>query len=277
MSEHMANLNFNAVRALARARAVHDQIVSPENDRLIYDLVKQALDSLASATPPWAAEAWALRADVLVSDYLHRWNDAGLEQLKEAQDAVDRALALDSTLAFAHYVCGFVRRANGRHQSALDSFAEAISFDRNFARAYAQKGNELINLGRPGEAPPLVQKAIDLSPFDPSIAMFYWIIGRAYFMAGFYRDAIPWLEKSVMARPTVWYSWVFWIGAHALLGEIYKAEDVLLRFLARPRFANYTLKTIIDNEQANPNDNQLINTGRTNLHNGLLKVGLSPG
>jgi tetratricopeptide (TPR) repeat protein len=266
--------NFDAVRALARARAAHDQIVSPENNLFIRELVGQALGSLGGATPPWLAEAWALFADVLVSDYLHRWNDAGKDQLDQAQSAVDQALAIDGSLALAHYVCGFVHRANGRHKEARDAFHQAIVLDGNFARAYAQKGNELINLGQPGKAPPLVQKAIELSPLDPSMGMFYWIIGRAYFFSGFYQDAIPWLEKSVETRKTVWYNRSYLVSSHALLGQQDSATVALNDFLAQPQFANYTLETVIDNEKANPNDDDTVKSGRTNHHGGLLKAGL---
>lgn len=266
--------NLNAARALASARAAHDRIVSPENDAFILSLVKQALDSLGDATPPWAAEAWALRADVLASDYLHRWNDAGEAQLDEAQHAVDRALELDPDLPLAHYVLGFVKRARGLHDQALAAFDRAIELDGAFARAYAQKGNELINLGRPGDAPALVQKAIDLSPFDPSIAMFFWIMGRAYFFAGFYRDAIGWLEKSVDARPNVWYNRTYLASAHALLGDTVNAQAALNDLLAQPQFASYTLEKIIANEAANPNEHDAVKTARHHHHNGLLAAGL---
>jgi tetratricopeptide (TPR) repeat protein len=157
----------------------------------------------------------------------------------------------------------------------LAAFDQAIARDPNFARAYAQKGNELINLGKPGEAPPLVQTAIRLSPFDPSIAMFYWIIGRAYFFAGFYQDAIPWLEKSVNARGTVWYNRTYLASAHALVGDIDNATAVLNEFVAQ--FPKYnTLEKIVDNETANPNDNETIKLGRSNHHNGLVTAGLPP-
>jgi len=266
--------SLSSAGALASARAAHDQIVSEQNNLFIYGLVKQALDSLGGTVPPWTAEAWALRADVLVSDYLHRWNGAGPAQLDEAKYAVDQALALDGTLALAHYACGFVKRARGRHDEALAAFDQAIKFDSNFARAYAQKANELINIGQPGQAPPLVQTALDLSPFDPSIAMFYWIMGRAYFMAGFYRDAITWLEKSVDARPTVWYNWIYQAGAYALLGDIANAQTVIANFRAQSNtFAAYTLAKVIDNEKANPNDNPVVKTGRDNLHRGLQDSG----
>jgi adenylate cyclase len=270
MSEQTANPD--AVRALAHARTAHDQIVSPENDRFIRDLVRQALAGLGGATPPWLAEAWALLADVLASDYLHRWNGAGTDQLDEAQYAVDQAFAIDDRLALAHYACGFVKRARGLHQDALAAFDRALELDSDFARASAQKGNELINLGRPGEAPALVQKAIELSPQDPSLGMFYWIMGRAYFFDESYDAAITWLEKSIEARPTVWYNRLYLVSAYALQGDVGKARDVLENF--RGRFPGYTLARVIENEHANPNANEIVVSARGEFHAGLLAAGL---
>ena len=66
----------------------------------------------------------------------------------------------------------------------FDEFEEALHQDPNFARAYAQKGSELINLGYPHLAQNPVKKAISLGPKDPSLGMFYWNLGRATFSRG---------------------------------------------------------------------------------------------
>jgi tetratricopeptide (TPR) repeat protein len=67
-------------------------------------------------------------------------------------------------------------------------------------------------------------KAISLSPRDPSIGVFYWIMGRAYFAMKDYDDAIIWLQKSVQARPTLWFSRAHLISAYALTGRLEQDE-----------------------------------------------------
>ena len=59
-------------------------------------------------------------------------------------------------------------------------------------------------VGRPAEAPPLVEQALRLSPHDPSIGIFHWIAGRAYFFTGQYDEAAAWLRRSIQARPNLW-------------------------------------------------------------------------
>lgn len=111
---------------------------------------------------------------------------------------------------------GLVRRAQGDHHEAQVAFDRAIELNRNLAFAYAQKGYSLTLVGRPAEAPPFVERAIQLRPYDPSIGMFQWIIGRALFSTSQYEDAIVWLCKSVEARPNIWFTRLYLVSAYAL-------------------------------------------------------------
>ena len=183
------DLRFRAMGLLFRE-------ITPEHTAAARRLLEEAV-----TLDPRSPEAWSWLADVLASDYLNRWNNAGAEELRRAEDAVVQALSLNRQLALAHFANGFVRRAKGENAAALDAFSQALKLNPNFARAYAQKANELINLGRPGEASPLVEKAIKLSPRDPSLGVFYWNLGRANFFANQPREAIPWLRKAVELRP----------------------------------------------------------------------------
>ena len=161
---------------------------------------------------PSSAKSWSQLANVLIYDYLNRWNEAEKDAagrtalLRQAEDALQRALALDPTIAMSHLADGFIRRAKGDHQGALKAFDRALTLDPNLALAYVQKANQLTLIGRPEDAPLLVWKAKRLSPRDQSIAVFDWVEGRAYFMMGQYDEAIRSLRKSVEARPTLWFS-----------------------------------------------------------------------
>ena len=58
---------------------------------------------------------------------------------------------------------------------------------------------------RAEDAPALVDKAIKLSPLDPDLGRFYWIMGRAYFTQGKYDKAIENLQPSIQLRPPTWF------------------------------------------------------------------------
>src|SRR4029077_1198427 len=126
----------------------------------------------------------------------------------------------------------------------------------------------LILVGRPAEAPPLVEQAIRLSPHDPSIGMFHWITGRALFFAGKYREAIPWFRRSIENRPNLWFNRLYLVSACALAYMPEQAMRALSEF--NRVFSNpaYTLDVVALREAATPNDNPSVVAARDKFHAG---------
>ena len=230
---------------------------------------------------PQSAESWSQLAGVLVNDYLNNWNEAkqsaqaGKDLLRRAENALAEALKIDPTVAAAHLADGFIRRAKGEHQEALDAFDRAIQLDPNSARAYAQKANQLVMVGRPKEAPPLVLKAIALSPRDPYAGTFYWVIGRAYFVMQNYDDAIVWLRKAVEVRPNVWYSRAYLLAAYAHLGRHEQPEGRTALSDYNGGFSGYTVQRISElYEKELPHTDPVMQASIQALYNGLQKAGV---
>jgi len=227
---------------------------------------------------PQSAESWSQLAHVMMNDYYSHWLTAEetLDHLlQRAADAAETALRIDPTVAMAHQADGLVRRARGDHQGALDSFDRAIQLDPNFARAWAQKANELVMVGRPNEAPPLALKAISLSPRDPAIPVFYWIIGRAYFVMGKYNDAITWLRKSVELRDNAWYSRAYLVSAYALTGRDKQPEAIAALNEFKIKFSEHTVQRIrAVYEKENPQSDPGMQASIRELSKGLLSAGV---
>jgi adenylate cyclase len=228
---------------------------------------------------PSSANSWSQLANVLIYDYLNRWNEAQRnadernDLLRQAGDALQRALALDPTIAMSHLADGFIRRAKGDHQGALNAFDRALALDPNLALAYVQKANQLTLTGRPEEAPSLVLKAIRLSPRDQSIAVFYWVLGRAYFMMEQYDEAIRWLRKSVEARSTLWFSRVYLVSAYALTGNRDEAAAALKDFdNALPGYNLARIQDIYLREI--PNNDPTFQKTLQDLYRGLRQAGM---
>jgi adenylate cyclase len=253
-----------------RATSLFYSSMLPEHTLATRELLQRsaALDSRS-------AETWARLGQVIVSDYLTSWNETGRTELREAENAVRRALQIDPNHALAHVVQGLVRRAQGEHHEALVAFNRAIELDRNLALAYAQKGNALTLVGRPAEAPPLVEQAIRLSPHDPSIGMFQWIIGRALFFTSQYEEAIVWLRKSVETRPNLWFTRLYLVSAYALADMSERAARALSEF--NRMFTNpvYSLGVVEARERQEPNDDPVVVAARAKFHEGLLRAGMA--
>ena len=167
-----------------------------------------------------SADTWAGLAHVLMIDYLRSWNNTTEELVVRAEEAVQKAYAIDRSVALAHVAEGKIREVKGDLHGEIDALNEALQLDPNLSVVYAHKANALILLGRAQGAPELLTKAIQLSPRDPELGLFYWFMGRAYFNMADYDKSIQWLKKSVQERPTTWFSWAHLISAYALTGGL---------------------------------------------------------
>ena len=229
---------------------LHAMVMSYENDPKDSLAARRALEK-SVALDPNSAEAWSELAKVLINDFMNGWNNATKDvEFVKAEEAVQKAYAIDRSIALAHLVEGAIRRVKGDHQGALESFDEALQLDPNLTMALAQKANQLVFLGRAQEAPALVTKAINLSPRDPALGGFYWIMGRAYFALKNYNNAIPWLQKSVQLIPALWVSRAHLISAYALTGRLGQQDAQAALQEYRQKFNNWALDTKIKEHYA---------------------------
>jgi tetratricopeptide (TPR) repeat protein len=250
---------------IARARAIYDR-------RLTAQGTQQMRGELGGLSD---AESSALLATSVLCDYLNRWNDAGADEVAKAETAVQHALTAKPDHFLGHYAKGFLHRTRGEHVDALAAFTETVKHNPTFARAHAQRGAELIYLGRAAEGIAEVEKAISLSPKSASLGMFHWIIGRGRFFMGQYAEAIPALQRSVRLWPHLWYNRLYLVSAYALLGKKAAASRALQAFAKQ--FPGYTLARVAVEERSNPNNHPFVVTGRERFHEGLRQAGMPPG
>jgi adenylate cyclase len=190
---------------------------------------------------PQSVLAWSQLATCYISDYKNRWNEAGKEEIGAGKDLVQRARqalaeadAIDPNLAQSQYAEGFIRCVEGRHQDGYEAMDRAAKLDPTFAAAHAQKAGQLVRLARVEEALPIARHAIELAgPRDRSVGVFYWVLGRAYFVLKDYAAATRWLQQSVDARGNLWFSGAYLVAAYALAGHVERARDALRQFYAR--------------------------------------------
>jgi adenylate cyclase len=266
----------DAIDLRLRAMALLMTSVTPERALSARQFLEESV-----ARNPQAADGWAQLANTLVSDYLNHWNEAkqspeaAKDLLRRAEEALQEALKIDPSVPLAHYAEGFIRRAKGDHAGALDAFDRVLSLDPNFARGYAQKANQLVMIGRAKEAPPLVLKAIALSPRDPYMAMFDWVIGRAYFVMRDYENAVVWLRKSVQMSPDRWYSRAYLLAALALTERHEQPEGVAALGDYKAGFGGYTVQRIRGMyEKEVPHPDPGMQASIQELYKGLQKAGV---
>ncbi len=89
-----------------------------------------------------------------------------LERPNEALTLIERALALNPTLATAHAEYGRIWLAQGQPQRALDAARSALAIAPNLGAAALTAALALVRLGHPDAARPLIEQALTLDPSD---------------------------------------------------------------------------------------------------------------
>jgi adenylate cyclase len=247
---------------LGRAEALYELSVTRQRTQAILDLLDQS-----------AAETAARTATTVLCQYLNHWDGAEPAELARAEAAIAAALAHNPQLYLAHYAKGFLCRTRGQHQDAVNAFDETIRYAPEFARAYAQKGEDLVFLGRPAEAVAQVERALEINPNSSVRGYFYWVIGHARFAMKEDDNAITWLQRSIRMWPDVWYNRLYLVSAHAHSNNRAAASRVLRAFYRH--FPGYTFAHVIDSERVVPYGNEFIVAERERFHEGLRLAGMT--
>jgi adenylate cyclase len=172
------------------------------------DTYSEAIDLFehALALDPQSIEAQCRLVSVLAGSVLDLMTDSAAADLVRAEALVDQALAASPRYALAHAAKGHVLRAQKRWEEAIPEYEAALALDHNLTGALTHLGWCKLYAGSIDEVTPLVEKAIRLSPRDPSIGYFYSLIGTVHLLQSHIEEAIVWFERvrrDIPAHPFV--------------------------------------------------------------------------
>jgi adenylate cyclase len=146
--------------------------------------------------------------------------------LTKAQESVERALALDDSLAEAHTVAAWVKMM--RHwdwPGAEQEFHRAIELNPGYSLAHTWYGHLLNALGRFGEAATEMKRGQDLDPRSPLI--YTWVSEPAYLM-GDYSQALEIASGLLNSNPGCVY-------AHFTIAKVYLEQGKFEEAIAECR------------------------------------------
>ena len=181
----------------------------------------------ALALDPRSVEAQSRLAAVLASRVLDIMTDSGKADIERAKELSEQALTASPRSPLAHYVKGQVLRGQRRYVEAIPDYETALASDRNWVTALFALGQCKLYAGSIDETIPLVERAIRLSPRDPSLAVWYWQIGLVHLLQSRTDNAIMWLEKARNANPELSYVHALLAAAYGLNGETERAAAEL--------------------------------------------------
>jgi tetratricopeptide (TPR) repeat protein len=193
-------------------------------------------------------------------------------QIRAAEAAATRALALMPGNAHAHVTFGTVLSAMRAPERALREFEFAVRLDGNLATAHAYLGLIKVFLGRARETHTHLAEAMRLSPRDPLLFHWHFFSAVADIHLGRVVHALESLRKSVDNNPNWGLSRFVFAGTLALAGLLSEAADAcaVARRLA-PNFtvAKYRAEAV--------SDNAVYLAQREHLCNGLRLAGVPEG
>lgn len=165
--------------------------------------------------PNYAMAYWRLSATHL-ADLILGSTKSPKGSLKQAEELVQKALALNGALAEAHALLGRVYMAKRQYEQAIAEGERAIAINPNSPIAQYALAFSLTRVGKYEEAIALYKKAMRSDPI-PSTSLLT-MLGNAYILAGRYEDGISTLKKVLRRSPNnLW--------AHVGLAIGYSSSD----------------------------------------------------
>ena len=212
----------DALDHILRGRAVLSKPWTPDTFREAINLFEHAL-----ALDPQSAEAQSRLAAVLMIRVLSGMANSAVADLPRAEALVDQALASSPHLAYTHIIKGHVLRAQNRWEEAVPEYEAALALDQNSVFALTGLGWCKLSNGSLDEVIPLLEQAIRLSPRDPGIGSFYYLIGTVHLLQSHTDEAIVWLKKTRSVMPAAPIHRSRLAAAYALRGETERAAAEL--------------------------------------------------
>jgi tetratricopeptide (TPR) repeat protein len=163
------------------------------------NVVAQALLEKAIAIDPNYSQALSLLATSLMFGVHLGWANVATAA-PIAERAALAAIQADSEDPWAHNALGSVYFSTRRLDDSLAEFELALQLNPNFSLALGYYGLALSYSGRWHEAHEAAQRAIRLSPRDPSLAIYYGVAAYAQFVGRNYQQAIALSREATRQR-----------------------------------------------------------------------------
>jgi adenylate cyclase len=159
--------------------------------------------------------------------------------LKRADELASQALALDPTAAGAHAAKAWVLFNQARFEEAIAEKERTLALDPAAADTIQAMGWDYLYLGQYEKALELFDKAMRLSPHDPTLQFNSFGKSWSYFGLKQYDQAIDWARRAITIGTDNPFPHTFLTAALALTGHEAEAREALQHYLAMPSSAQF--------------------------------------
>ena len=166
---------------------------------------------------PNYALAYRLLASAYANEVPLRLSKDPRQSIGRAMELVQKALALDQSLASAHSLLGWLYTLMRQHDKCISECERGVALEPNSASAHFSLSLALRYAGRHKEAITMCKEAIRLDPIPPS--SFYGTLANAYCLVGQYEEAITAGKKATLREPDNLFAHAFLAAAYSLHGR----------------------------------------------------------
>jgi adenylate cyclase len=215
--------NLVAYECVLAGKLLHHRSTRADNEAALRMLER------AIALDPGYAHAHAWKACVLGQSTVTGWC-ADVEATRRALiGELTKALSLDENDSDVHRVLAAVNlTVHHDYDKALYHQERALALNPNDDLIVVQQGEVLTWIGQAEEGIEWIQKAMRLNPYHPE--NFWSHLGRAYFVARRYGDAVKAFQRRSRTGQT---HWAFLAACYAQLGDAAAAKGATQELLQR--------------------------------------------
>jgi adenylate cyclase len=214
---------------------------------------RQACDVLARAVEldPDNADAYAGIAYCNARNYANGWVEPGADYDALVIGPADRALAVNAGNGMAAYAKGLYLTLTGRFAEAKLLVDAALSRNPNLAPLYAVRSIVHTADGAYDKAKSDIEQAMRLSPRDPQLGIWEFMIGSADLGLGRYAEAIDEEHRAIDDNFNTYFPHEVLAAAYALKGQDKEARAELAEAIhLNPRMTS--IKSLIPLHQQMP-------------------------
>jgi adenylate cyclase len=193
----------------------------------------------AIAMCPEVPMGYLVMAYVHSNDYWLGSTSSPRESVEKAIELVQKALALDDTLAEAHGLLAYLYTQKREYEKGIAEGERAVALNPGVANVLAYYGMSLNFGGRPEEAIPLFRKAIRLNPNPVSSFITYHMqLGLALMYTGRYEEAVSAFKKAIERTPNYLWSHLMLASTYSMMGREKEAQAEVAEVLSiNPKFS----------------------------------------
>ena len=156
-------------------------------------LFREAIKADSRYARAYVCASWCYRRHVQL-----RGMTLSDEDKAESIGLAETAVALDGTDPYVLWQAGMTAGLVADDPTMMTTLVErSLSINSNSTRAWSASGIMRCILGQPEEAIPSAERAIRMSPVDPSMWVPYGIMANAFMQQARYEEAASWARKSL--------------------------------------------------------------------------------